>query len=206
MIILMSSLKHTRKEAVIAHGRHEGCSPRTNTHLLHALLLTPAVLIFGMLAGCSEAPPTLGGDTANEVAAVDALNAWWKAFTYSPPPVKAGTVTPAHTVTSTNGRVHKVPTHVQTRKEAEDEAEDARFMQHKRDLVRSFSVKSKTVTVITNLTRDTVDIRDAQDLCHDLGAFVWANPNRHFGLQDIHVTGAHGEVLSFRNGLGGKVQ
>ena len=189
---------HSRKEGRIARGQHEGCTP--NPHMLRALLLAAAVSIFGMLAGCSKDPPQLGDDAAGNVAAVDALNAWWNELTYSPPPVKAGTVTRAHTITSTKGRVYKVPTHVQTRKEAEDEAEDARFMKHKRALVRGFSVKGQTVTVITDLTRDTGDIRDAQELCHDLGAFVWANPYRHFGMQDIKVTGAHGELLSFRIG------
>lgn len=159
-----------------------------------------------MLSGCSTASPQLGADAANNAAVVDALNTWWKEFTYSVPPVKAGTVTPAHTITSKNGRVYKVPKHVQTKKEAEDEAEDSRYMEHKRALVQGFSVKGQTVTVLTKLSRGPVDISDAQELCHNLGAFVWANPNRHFGLQDIKVTGAQGELLSSRIGLGGKVQ
>ena len=79
-------------------------------------------------------------------------------------------------------------------------------MGHKRALVQGFNVKGQTVTVITNLTRDPVDINDAQELCHNLGAFVWANDNRHFGLQDIRVTGANGELLSYRTGLSGKVR
>jgi fructosamine-3-kinase len=137
---------------------------------------------------------------------VDALNTWWKEFSYSAPPVKAGTVTPAHTITSKNGRVYNIPKHVQTKKEAEDEAEDARYMEHKRTLVQGFSVKGQTVTVLTNLTRNPVDISDAKELCHDLGAFVWANQNRHFGLQGIKVTDARGELLSSRVGLGGQVQ
>jgi hypothetical protein len=159
-----------------------------------------------VLSGCSNATPQLGEDTANDALTVDALNTWWKEFTYAPPPVKAGTVTAAHTITSKQGRVYKVPQHVQTKEEAKDEAEEARHMEHKRGLVQRFSVNGDTVTVITNLTRDGVDIRDAQDLCHDLGAFVWANTNRHFGLQNIRVTGANGEVLSSRVGLSGKVQ
>jgi hypothetical protein len=159
-----------------------------------------------MLSGCSKATPQLGDDAANGAAAVDALNNWWREFTYSSPPVKAGTVTPAHAMTSKSGRVYKVPKHVQTKKEAQDEAEDAEYMDHKRSLVRGFSVAGHTVTVITNLTRDTVDFHDAQELCHNLGAFVWANENRHFGLQDIKVTGVHGELLSFRIGLRGNVQ
>ena len=167
------------------------------------LMTLVAVFVFGILSACSTAATY---NSANDTAAVDALNTWWKEFTYSPPPVKAGAASPAQTVTSSNGRVYTIPRHVQTKQEAEEQAEDARFMGHKRALVQGFNVKGQTVTVITNLTRDPVDINDAQELCHNLGAFVWANDNRHFGLQDIRVTGADGELLSYRTGLSGKVR
>jgi hypothetical protein len=83
-----------------------------------------------------------------------------------------------------------------------------------RVFIRGFSVKGKTVTALTNLTRDSVSIldhdrlstNDAQALCQSLGGFVWANPNRHFGLEDIKITGANGELLSYRFGIKGKVQ
>ena len=167
-----------------------------------------AVFISGIPSGCSQGanPPS-----PDDAAAVDALNTWWKESNYSPPPIQAGTVQPAHTITSKQGRVYKVPEHVQTKKEADDEARDALYMEHRRALVRSFSVKGKTVTVLTNLTRDSANIldpqppstSDAQTLCQDLGGFVWANPYRHFGLEDIEITGVQGELLSFRNGRAG---
>jgi hypothetical protein len=159
--------------------------------------------VFGILSGCSTATAV---NAADDAAAVDALNTWWKEFTYSPPPIKAGAITPAHTITSSNGRVYAIPRHVQTKQEAAEQAEDALFIDHKRALVQGFNVKGQVVTVITSLTRHPVDIHDAQELCHNLGAFVWANNNRHFGLQDIKVTGAHAELLSSRIGLSGKVQ
>jgi len=142
---------------------------------------------------------------ATSLATVNALNAWWKELTYAPPPVKAGTIIPAHTLTF-KGRVRNVPQHVETKKEYEDEVEGSRYMDHMRSLVVGFSVTGPTVTIMTNLARDLpADIKDARELCHDLGGFVWANGNRHFGLQDIRVTGAHGDLLSSRIGLG-KVQ
>jgi hypothetical protein len=167
--------------------------------------LLATVAIF-MLSGCSTATPD---NKANDTAAVDALNTWWKEWTYSPKPIKAGTVTPAHTITSTNtsgpfaGHVYAIPKHVETKKEAEDEAENAEYMEHKRGLVKGFSVKGDTVTVLTG---GNIDIQAGQEICHDLGAFVWANANRRFGLQNIKVTGASGELLSSRIGLSGKVQ
>jgi len=178
------------------------------------LLTTSAVLTFGILSACSVATT---GDAANDAAAVDALNAWWKEATYSMPPVKAGTVTPAHTITTENGRVLSIPRHVQTRQEAEDEAEDARWAGHLRTVVRGFSVRGQTVTVLTSLTgaeppHPSFDLpgealaSDAQDLCRMLGSFVWSSKNRVFGLANIEIRGAHGQLLSFRNGISGKVQ
>jgi hypothetical protein len=175
--------------------------------VLCGLILTHAaiLILFGALAGCSHATPQAEPDAPND-AAVNALNVWWKEFTASAPPMKAGTVTPAHTIISSKGRVYQIGKHVQTKQEAEQEAEDARFLIRKRALVQGFSVRGKTVTVMTNLTRDPVDVYDAEELCHDLGAFVWANNNRHFGLQNIKISGPHGELLSSRSGLSGKVQ
>ena len=75
-----------------------------------------------------------------------------------------------------------------------------------------FSVAADTVTVKTNLTRNSIypgnplDKRDAQELCHELGAFVWAKDYRHWGLNNIQVAGLNGEILSSRSGLAGKVQ
>jgi hypothetical protein len=171
-------------------------------------LTRAAIFIFGILSGCSMATTD---KAASDAPVVAALNTWWREATYAPPPVKAGSVTSAHTITI-KGRVHNVPRHVQTQKEYEDEAEDARYADRRRSLVLGFSVTGHRVTVITNLSRNStdirnpIDIRDAQEICHDLGAFVWANANRHFGLESIKVTGANGELLSSRIGLSGKVQ
>jgi hypothetical protein len=162
---------------------------------LRALLLLGAIVF---LSGASA--------SADDAAAVAALNNWWKEFTYSAPPVKPGTVKPAHTITSKSGKVYNIPKHVQTQKEYEAEAADARFADHKRSLVQGFSVKGQTVTVLTRLTRSPANIREARELCMNLGAFVWGTPTRHFGLQDIKITGLGGEVLSYRIGLAGKVQ
>jgi hypothetical protein len=177
------------------------------------LLTTVAVFIFGILSACSMATTD---NAANDDAAVNALNTWWKEFTYSTPPVKAGTVTPPHTIPSTNGRVHVIPRHVQTREEAENEVEDARSAEHLRAIVRGFSVRGQTVTVLTNLTgaeplHPSFDLPGealasyAQDLCHMLGGFVWRSENRSFGLENIEIRGANGELLSYRIGLSGKV-
>jgi hypothetical protein len=78
--------------------------------------------------------------------------------------------------------------------------------EHKRALVQGFRVKSRTVVVSTNLTGGAADINEARELCHDLGAFIWANENRHFGLENINIVGATGRVLSTRIGQAGKVQ
>lgn len=176
-------------------------------------MTTVAVFMFGILSACSMATTD---NAANDAAAVDALNAWWKEATYTTPPVKAGTITPPHTITSTNGRAYAIPRHVQTRQEAEDEVEDARWAEHLRAIVRGFSVRGQTVTVLTNLTgadplHASLDLpggaltSDAQDLCHMLGGFVWRSDNRSLGLGNIEIRGANGELLSYRIGLSGKV-
>jgi hypothetical protein len=141
---------------------------------------------------------------------VVALNKWWKDSNYlSPPPAKVGTVTPAHTFTL-KGKVYNVPKHVQTKKDFAAERathlDDAQFVEHRQSIVQGFTVKGQTVTVLTKLTHSPVDVSDAQELCHDLGAFVWSTENRHFGLENIWINGASGELLSSRIGLAGKVQ
>ncbi len=163
-----------------------------------------------MLSGCAQdaalATTQVEQDAPND-ALMAALTAWWKeALPDPPPPIKAGTVTPAHTITLKTGRVLAIPRHVQSKQEADEQAEDAQWVEHERATVQGFNVKGPTVTVITNLTRGPVGIRDAKEICHNLGGFVWANENRHFGLQNIKVTGADGELLSSRIGLSGKVQ
>jgi hypothetical protein len=178
------------------------------------------VFIFGILSACSVATThdaaNATDNAANDAAAVEALDKWWKALTYRSPPVKVGTVTPAHTI-SLYGRVHAIPRHVQTRQEAEDEAEDTRWAQHLRAVVRGFNVRGQTVTVSTNLTgaeplHPYFDLpgeapeSDAQDLCHMLGTFVWSSENRSFGLENIEVRGIRGQLLSSRIGINGKLQ
>ena len=112
-------------EVLLSSGHHESRTSR-NTRILGVLLLAPAVF---MLAERSRAAAQLGHDAANNAAARTAVNTWWKYLTYAPPPVKAGTVKPASTFTF-GGRIHKVPKHVQTRKEYEEEVEDARYWLH----------------------------------------------------------------------------
>ncbi len=167
--------------------------------------LASAIFALSMLSGCSQAPPS-----PNDIAAVDALNKWWKDSNYTPPPEKAGTARPAQTITSKKGRVYKMPAYVQTKKEAEDEAH-ARYLERSQALIRGFSVKGKTVTAFTTLTRNGVSIldhdlpstSDAQSLCQDLSSFVFGKPTDQFGLENIEIAGAQGELLSSRNGIVG---
>lgn len=167
-------------------------------------------LLICTLLGCS-ATHHAGDDLARNAALVGELNSWLKEITDAPPPEKPGTVTPAHDLTF-RGRVHHLQKHVQTKKEYQDQLDDARWAAHMRNIVKGFAVTPNTVTVITDLTRDSTfalslsDKRDAQELCHDLGGFVWAAKNRHWGLENIKVVGANGEVLSSRMGLKGRVQ
>lgn len=200
----VSILEHDRRADRVARGHRKGAIYRNGLTLRTLLISCSAIFLLGVLTGCSTAPPQPEDDAANDAVAVEALNTWWKGFT-PVPPEKAGTVTPGHTFTS-GGRAHYVPKHVQTRKEEEDDVEDAQFMEHMMAPVRGFSVKGRTVTVLTNLTRDPAGLGAAQELCHTLGGFVWANDNRQFGLEDIRVTGANGELLSSRLGLRGKVR
>ena len=53
------------------------------------VLTAAAILVFGILSGCSMTTDS----AANDAAAVDALNAWWKEATYTPPPATAGAQT-----------------------------------------------------------------------------------------------------------------
>jgi hypothetical protein len=143
-----------------------------------------------MLAGCAQ----------RNVAAKEAAGKWWNEFTTAAKPEPAGTVTPANTTVSKTGKTYTVPSHVQTADEAAQEAGDADFTAHKRASVKGFTVKGQTITVSTGL--GDLDISEARDLCRDLGAFVWAKENRHFGIENIVITGLNGDVLSSREGLG----
>jgi DNA transposition AAA+ family ATPase len=113
-------------------------------------------------------------------------------------------VTPAHTITSRKGRVYNIPKHIQSKQEAAEEAEDSRFMATKRALVRGFSVRGHTLVVATSILPG--DTNAAKEICQNMGAFVYANPNRHFGLTNISVLGANGIEVSARIGLSGKVR
>ena len=150
-----------------------------------------------VLSGCSQAPPS-----PNDIAAVDALNKWWKESNRTPPPKKPGTVTPASTYIW-KGKVQQLRKHVQTVKEAQDEAVDAVYMEHRQALIRGFRVRGKTATALTNLTRDSVSIldhnrrtNDAQSLCQALSSFEFGKPTDKFGLENIEIVGTQGELLS----------
>ncbi len=175
---------------------------------MKSFVALPFAVAFFMLAGCSGA----SDDSAQNTAAVAALNAWWKATTSDAPvPEKPGTVTPAHTITI-KGKPHLVPRHVQTKAEYEEQLKDFEWQEHMRSIVTGFHVSNNTVTVLTNATRNStydlnpMDKRDPQELCHELGAFIWAGENRHWGLENIRVLGSSGELLSSRNGLRGNVE
>lgn len=193
-----------------ACGDRKGVRTNLKGRMRRVLLLAAVTFIFGMLLGCAQETPAANVRTDHDAvsdATMDALTAWWKeALPDPPPPIKAGTVTPAHTIALKTGRVLAIPKHVQTKQEADEQAEDARWVDHERAIVQGFNVKGPPVTVMTNLTGGPADIRDAKEICGNLGGFVWANENRHFGLQNIKVTGAHGVLLASRIGLSGKVQ
>ncbi len=159
-----------------------------------------------VLAGCSQPPVD---PNQNDLVAKDALDKWWKSYTFVPPPQKPGTVTPAHIITMKTGRVIKVRQHVQTKAEFDEQTTDARYMESKQALIRGFSVKDKTVRALTSLSSGSVSISDhdgvstsdAQSLCQDLGNFVFGKPTDQFGLENIEIDGAQGEVLSSRKGI-----
>jgi hypothetical protein len=139
-------------------------------------------LLFLLAAALSGQVPKTSphDDSAREAVILKELKVWWEAS--YPPPKK-----PA-----------KSP--------------DDRWAEHKRSILKGFSVHGDTVTVMTNLTRNSTynlnnfDKRDAQDLCHELGPFLWEKKHRVWGLNNIRIVGAGGELLSYRNGLAGKVQ
>jgi hypothetical protein len=177
--------------------------------VIHSLDMRKPLLVLAIfMVGCSQQQQ---GPTPDDLAAVDALNKWWKESNFAPPPEKAGTVRPAHTITSKTGRVYKLPAHVQTAKEAEDEAKDARYMERRQALIGGFSVKGKAVTAYTTITRDSVGIldhdlpstNDAQSLCQDISSFAFCKPTSQFGLQNIERRSRQGELLSTLNGFGG---
>ena len=113
-------------------------------------------------------------------------------------------MTEARTITLKNGKTVHLKRHVVSAGEVAEAQEDTRFMKHKRSLVTGFSVKGKTVFVLTNLT--SASREDAQELCHNLGAFVFAKTYRQFGLENITVLGSKAEILSSRMGLRGNVR
>jgi hypothetical protein len=166
---------------------------------------TIAPVLLAFLVGCSHQS---NGTTRNAAAEAD-LNAWWEG-SFSPggfQPEKPGTVTHAHTITIM-GRVRQVPKHVQTKEEYDEELKDYLWEQHRRGIVKGFRAEGNTVIVMTNLTQGStynlnpIDERDAQELCHEVGSFVWGKADRRWGLKNIRVLGANGELLSLRNGLG----
>jgi len=177
-------------------------------HTTKNLISLPLAVVLCMLAGCSG----VSDDSPQNTAAVAALNAWWKqTMSDAPVPEKPGTVTPAKAITI-NGMPHLLPKHVQTQAEYEEQLKDVQWEEHMRNTVTGFRVSNNTVTVLTNATRTSTydlnpsDRRDAQEVCHELGAFIWARDNRHWGLENIRVLGASGELLSSRTGLSGKVE
>jgi flagellar biosynthesis component FlhA len=167
-------------------------------------------LIALLLTACSNATQSSDDSTRNAAVVAD-LNAWWKSSEVSQPE-KLGTITPAHTITTRQGAVLQIAKHIQTEQEYAEQLDDYHWDQHRRSIVKDFGVSVDTVTVLTNLTRNStydlnpIDKRDAQELCHELGSFVWANQGRRWGLKNINILGANGELLSRRNGLAGKVQ
>lgn len=204
-LILSAGAMITCISSVERHG--SGRAIRRKLWAIQAGLL---VVTLCTLAGCPTSTRPKG-DAARNAAVVADLNDWWRKATYAPRPEKPGTVTPAHTITL-DGRLHNLPKHVQTREEYVEQVKDARWARHRRSIVTGFNVASDTVIVMTNLTpnvtygRNPIDNRDAQELCHELGGFIWANENRHWGLTNIRIVGANGELLSSRTGLSGKVQ
>jgi hypothetical protein len=160
----------------------------------------------------SGASQETSANAASELATAITVDHLWRETWNVPKPTKAGIVTPAHSF-PIKGRSIWVPMHVQTVEEEQSEIKDARYMRYMGKLVKSFVVRGQTVTALTDLTaRSTIpadlavdDRRAAQEICHSLGAFVWARKNRQFGLENIKVTGSHGELLAYRFGLQGRV-
>jgi hypothetical protein len=128
----------------------------------------------------------------HDAAVLADLNKWWQEATYAPAPEKPGTITR-----------FRAAKHVQSQQEYRDQLEDARWSQHWRSVVIGFSVAGEKVTAKTTLTQNppfdlrATDHRDAQELCRWLRGFVWNKRYRHWGLKDISVTGAKGELLSY---------
>jgi hypothetical protein len=174
-----------------------------------AVIVTLALTaVIYMFTGCSS----VSDDSVQNAAAVAAVNAWWKEATSGAPvPEKPGTVTPAHTITI-KSKPRLIPRHIQTRTEYDEQVKDLQWEEHMRSIVTGFRVSNDTVTVLTNVTGNStydlnpMDKLDAQELCHELGAFIWARDNRHWGLENIRVLGPGGELLSSRTGLKGSVE
>jgi hypothetical protein len=171
--------------------------------ILKRLILALAFLVVAL--GCSHQP---NGTTRNATAEAD-LNVWWEGtFSDGVQPEKPGTVTPAHSITIKGGRVLQIGKHVQMKEEYDEQQKDLLWEQHRRSIVKGFRVEQDTVIVLTNLTKKStydlnpIDKRDAQEVCHELGNFVWGKADRRWGLKNIRILGGNGELLSLRNGLG----
>jgi hypothetical protein len=130
-------------------------------------------------------------NSPNNPAAEAALHVWWKQLTTTAEPTKAGTVIPGHTFTY-KGRTRSTPRHVQTKADEAEETADAQWAQRQRAVVQGFSVKGKTVTVLTSLTRPSVPNGQAEELCHELGGFVLAGSSRRFGVEIVELGGSAG--------------
>jgi hypothetical protein len=166
---------------------------------------TMALVFLVVTLGCSHQP----NGTPRNAAAEAALNVWWEGtFSDGVQPEKPGTVTPAHSITIKGGRVLRIGKHIQTKEEHDEQQKDLLWEQHRRSVVKGFRVEQDTVIVLTNLTENStydgnpIDKRDAQEVCHELGNFVWGKADRRWGLKNIRVFGGNGELLSLRNGLG----
>jgi hypothetical protein len=147
---------------------------------------------------------SISGCGARNAAIVEAASQWWQATVTTIPPEKAGTVTPAHEIRTKSGKVYKIKRHVQTRAEELDQLEDQRWANRLRAMVRGFGAEGNTLLVMTNLAPDHT--KDAHELCRMAGGFIWSRDMRHFGLENVTVTGVRNERLSYRIGLNGGVQ
>jgi hypothetical protein len=179
-----------------------------------------ALLIFAALFGMWVLWPNAHqpkNNLQNHAALESALNLWWQAqYDGIPQPEKPGTVTPAHTLKGNPNATLPafrqdlpIQRHVQTQAEYAEQAKDVEWAAHMRALVTGFRVSGNTVTALTRATRGSTykwiegdDQREAQEVCHQMGGFVWANGNRHWGLENIEVLGAGGELLTSRIGMG----
>jgi len=156
--------------------------------------LLAAALSILFLSGCAE---------RYNPAAAESVTKWWRETFHGHAVERAGAVTEPHTIVARNGRVFNIKRHVQTKQEEQAETDDSTVMAYEGSLVTGFEVKGNTVLVHSHLT--SAKLNDAQQICHDLGGWVWAKDNRSFGVENIKVLGSSGEILSYRYGLQGNV-